>query len=617
MYPSHVFDILAGLWHTYWFFAWPFLLVHLLVFFAVIRLWREIHSEAQSLRDWPQEQPSTGVCVEALQQFVEEAQKLGPRGILVPMTDFSDRLDSHVSGQIESLHSRVNLFLIVGVAGTFFAMYSFVGGENLLALDAKAISKRLNEGLAQALPVGFVGLALTFVFHFAAFYAENGFRKAVTQAAQRAMSKRSESAVGSLDKLDKALAPLEHLENTLALSLTPVIEGFREQLEKTSGLIEGQIQPLQTTIGSFKVAVEALQEPSKALLEAAKTMPQALQKVHEVQAESLKQLEKTATLVEKLSVDVRESAESLRNAATGLQTVPAEISKNFSEGLDQMTQAAVAANGQLASAYQNGVTNIQQASIKAWANLCDEVKAGFDPAATQIGNAARLLEESAQKLAELPDSVSKHVEASLSRLDEGMKHTMLDLSKDVHKTWKDTGDRFATETQTQVVGLFQEMSSATKNSTEQLGEASNSLGRFAQGAEATLKVSYNALHTHAVETLKPNLTLLKDGINEHLPAALKDLQKAAEESGRFCDGVSKLPNEMDLLLSSLKAAADRWQKLVEDAERIRQAPERQVDHRLLSVIGELRTSVERLNQALVRQPRRSIFEFFVKKPADS
>src|SRR5436305_1577408 len=122
-------EVLGRLLSGYFDAGWPFAALHAVVlFFVVYKTWfRKIRTETKALESWKSDRSSIrkGETTPVLDRFVEDSEALGPQGILVPMTDYSDRLDSSVDGMVSELHDRINLLLLVGIAGSLFGLYEF------------------------------------------------------------------------------------------------------------------------------------------------------------------------------------------------------------------------------------------------------------------------------------------------------------------------------------------------------------------------------------------------------------------------------------------------------------------------------------------------------------
>src|SRR2546430_2488916 len=97
-------EVLGRLLGGYFSAGWPFSAMHGLVFFAVVyNSWlKKIRTEREALKHWTPggANKRKGETTPVLDRFVEDSESLGPQGILVPMTDYSDRLDSSVDGMM-------------------------------------------------------------------------------------------------------------------------------------------------------------------------------------------------------------------------------------------------------------------------------------------------------------------------------------------------------------------------------------------------------------------------------------------------------------------------------------------------------------------------------------
>ncbi len=371
--PSGFFETLRLLLENYVSLAAFFCFLHICVVALIVREVLRIDDEIRGLRRWSSAggAPKTS-CAGVLHQFVEESRRWGPKGIFVPMTDFSDRLDSYVSGRVETLHSHVNLFLIVGVAGTFFAMFKFAVVAAKGGVDPKLLSRSLAEGVANAFPVGFVGLLLAVVGHWIAFSFEDRLRNAVNVATQTAMKMRQEGGMGIIERIGESLAPLANLADTLQGSLNPVIESFRSQLADTSKLIESQIQPLNSAIESFGGEVKRLTGATDALAVATRDLPVALKEAGELQREARDSMQGLAAVMSEGGTAIQAAAAGLGAASACLSAVPSEISGRLDEALIRLTATAERGAGRIASSYESEIAGLSRRSFESWTGACSQ-----------------------------------------------------------------------------------------------------------------------------------------------------------------------------------------------------------------------------------------------------
>lgn len=440
-------SVLIEMVRVYFSYAWPFALLHAAIAAAIIlEPVREILEEKRRLRLWKKNGHSGAGCAGVLAQFVHDSRQWGSRGILVPMTDYSDRLDSQVSGVIETLHSRVNLFLVVGIAGTFFAMFQFAIEAARGFESAERMSRLLATGLAQAFPVGFVGLMLTIVGHFVAFFLESGLRNAVTDATQHAMQARRDAAQGPYDVILEALSPLRNLDETLRTGLQPVLAGFHEHLQATSELIGRQIQPLAEAVAGFQTAVTGLKPVSETMTRAVESLPAALARIEEAQAGARRQFEAMESAqaetrqaaerflaqVEPASRQLSDAAGTLTGAAASLESIPEALRAETETQLRALAAGSVASWSQTGNRLLTELGQSFETHISAIERTANAASAKLAEAAQQItvlSNTAQFtLEGSLHRF--LTDAV-KRLEPTLAAADEALRSRIPALLEDL------------------------------------------------------------------------------------------------------------------------------------------------------------------------------------------
>lgn len=270
-------DLGALFWRlleNYYTFGWPFLILHIGVLLLSIWAWWGLVKEIRHLKKWnPGSQSGGSQATQILDQFIAESRELGKQGFLVPITDFSDRLDSIVGGKVTELYERLNLFLIVGIAGTLFGVFSFASeaarhlNNQNLASDERIflLGESLSTSLANAFPVGFVGLGLMFIGQVGVSIWENQLKQTVAGATSNALALRvadvrSQALIveNAAKRIETALQPLEHLQETMAKHLAPVVQELGERLDESLGLVKAQFKELQGTTDRFAAAGNTL-----------------------------------------------------------------------------------------------------------------------------------------------------------------------------------------------------------------------------------------------------------------------------------------------------------------------------------------------------------------------
>jgi len=325
------------------------------VFFAVhllLLLWLahdvfhgRLRREIAALRVWRPGRPGITEATRVLAQFARSTQKWGRHGVLVPMTDFSDRLDSVADSTIEELHGRVNLFLIVGIAGTFFGLFEFAAEAKKLLISSKTgdlsqFAGIFSEALAKAFPVGFVGLCLMIAGHIVVSRREQSLRNAMAGAVQRAMDAREEAFASPVEAITEAMRPLQGLQEALTNSLTPVVEELGKQLKDSAGIVQTQFKTLEEAVSAIQVSVASLHvlaESLKGLLEGAPKVIAGLQQVVE---ESGQQVQGLAADVNQAAGSLRSASGELSGAAASLGRVPESVLRETAASLSKLIEAS-------------------------------------------------------------------------------------------------------------------------------------------------------------------------------------------------------------------------------------------------------------------------------------
>ncbi len=352
-------DELGNMLYRYVTATAPFALAHLLIVYNVFVSSRRIGREIQALNRWPQPAGVKADSAAALTQFIEECSIWGSRGILVPMTDFSDRLDASVTAFVDNLHARMNLFLVVGVAGTFFALFS--------ALSQPGVDYRtIAAALPNALPVGFVGLVLSLGGHYLAFKMEHSFRDAVSKGTQRALAKRMDLARSPSDTIREAI---EQLSSVLQKSLEPVLERLEDKIQDATRVTSEQIQPLSNAIGDFSGAIKELKSPLELMHQSVEKLPAALGRLEEIEGSVQRMVAGTAVAMESVEARLSESAGGLADLTGKLVPLPELLTSVVGQRLQELARG----------------------TAEVWTRHTEHVLADIRPAAeTLTGSAARL-----------------------------------------------------------------------------------------------------------------------------------------------------------------------------------------------------------------------------------
>ena len=170
--------------------AWPFAIGHVLLMVYLFKKRATILREADALRRFkPKQTQARSPAERVFEDYIAECEQWLPRGVLAPMSDYTARLEAWLGTQVGNARGAVNLLLVVGIAGTFFALFSFAGDASQAA-SQKDIARSLTYALSYAFPVGFIGLLLNLIGHLIVSDAEGRLRDGL-QAATSAVLRYS------------------------------------------------------------------------------------------------------------------------------------------------------------------------------------------------------------------------------------------------------------------------------------------------------------------------------------------------------------------------------------------------------------------------------------------
>jgi ABC-type transporter Mla subunit MlaD len=586
-------EVLRSLVETYVQNAWPFVLAHFaLLLFIVWDSIRPIRSEIRAFRGW---RPDAGAAPEAarfLDQFVREARAWAAQGVLVPMTDYSDRLDSHIDQLFDSLHGRVNLFLIIGITGTFFAMFQFamdaapvLSRATGATADAagRSLANSLVQALGQAFPVGFFGLILTITGHIAAYRYESLLRAAAWQATQSAMDARLGLATGPAQAIREALKPLETLDQTLRDRLQPLIEGFKDQLESAASLIQSQVRPLTTAVDSFGRSVEELGRPVKSLADAAAQLPAALQEIATLQGQTREQFAGISGDLGALGQTLASSATELNGAAAQLTALVESLRTSFAVSLTEMHSEAVSlwkgASEQFLANIQPSLAAID-ASAAALTGAASALESAPNAVREEVGSALdRMAEEAARTFAEAANGVLLHLaeqqktladlrtnaEAYVTQLAElreqvsaEFSQRLKDLADESTRVWRQSSEESMRSLQNDLLTRLDMLRTTVDETCEKIGRASSELQLFAQNARTILTDAQAGLLREAMNSLQPRLDELRRTIAEDYPKILQNLAIGATESSSLIATTRAAAGEMRSVNESLAGVRAQW-----------------------------------------------------------
>jgi predicted transcriptional regulator len=457
--PQTIVGHLGMLLDRYWRFGKLFALFHLAL--ALLLLWdsgyRKIWRESKTLESWdPQRGAPTGSgrLAQQLSLFLDESSRWAAHGVLVPLTDFSDRIDSLIEGIVDELHSRVNLFLVIGIAGTFFGLFGFaLGAEGLLQgpnpeASLAPLSHALAVGLGNAFPVGFLGLFFTLLGHVAASSEEEKLRVAAAEATQRCLAARPATGLGdqiadvlrpvvdAQKTIAEALDPLRNLQRTLSETLEPVIRQFGQQLEQTGQVIQGQFDLLHSAVAGVESAVSGLAQLVAELRSVLRDVPRMLVQMAERASELQKAQTECCTALSQLQDATARCLSSLESASFKMQEFPTEARTNLEAAFRDVAAQCKQGWVDVARDYETTLAQIATNAVdgvqRSISEACDRLTNTSQEVATQLGqlaiNARSVLENAVPAAIQ---TAVRELRGPLAELDQAFRAHYPQAVKDV------------------------------------------------------------------------------------------------------------------------------------------------------------------------------------------
>jgi chromosome segregation ATPase len=328
---------------------------------------------------------------------------MATQGILVPLTDFTDRLDSVVDGMVGRLHDLVNLFLVVGIAGTVLGMFHFVVSYDPTA--KQDLAPLLSLSLGKALPVAFMGLVFYVAGYIVASKPEQDLRDALAKATQGALNRRVEKAksfAGSTQEAAQALKsaaedirgalqPLREFDITLKNVAQAMSDVWRGPLDQTYKLVQTQLAALKEAVSSVNGAVEGvnasihdLQAVAQGLKHAVAKAPGVLDKMDSLYETQLKRLEELSETISQIRQAASTTSEEIK-AANDLvlqtmkrfEALPGQVPQLVEQNLRSVSD-------KLPDIWREGTRELNQQVF----NILSGIKDSADSAKTTIDEAA-------------------------------------------------------------------------------------------------------------------------------------------------------------------------------------------------------------------------------------
>lgn len=429
-------ELLGKLLAAYLSEAWPFALGHGVLVALILYRTCLIRRETAALEGWrPPGAPepadakaaagdSGSPATHTLDRFVKECTALGPQGLFVSIADYSDRIDSIVEGLLSDLYNKINMLLIVGIAGSLFGLFEFANSV-ANGKDAQAnFSEPLVSSMAKAFPVGFVGLVLMLVFQVWATAPENRLRQAVVAAIGLAVEERrklcrSQASIveAAAVSIGEAMKPLENLESTLAGTIKPMVEEFAKQMKGSLAFFEKQFEALTGASTKIDEAVKAVERNIRILEETAGRLDLTLKAAPEVLATSIALQKEQVVAFQQFKTTSLEAQAQLREALGVFERQLSDVANLYRSTLEQTESALGGQAERLFDAVQ-----VKADDLVAF--LSDGVAGAVAAGSRGIEDVRGRLTLTAQHLDELVATSERHQRAHA----EGLKTTLTDIS---------------------------------------------------------------------------------------------------------------------------------------------------------------------------------------------
>lgn len=546
------FSLLISLLHQYLIQAWPFMLMHLVLGAIIVVDLRDIRDTCQDLRLYRQssdeeqksELASKDSLVDAISRFEDQARKMGRKGLVAPMTDFSDRLDAEVDQKIGRVNDFIGLLLVVGIAGTMFGVFEFafeardvIGGQGGNA--TVELSEFLAESMAKAFPVGFMGLLWMLIGQYFSADYEHRLQNQVSKTSLHVLEQRSETATsqaehvqdavdevkGVANSIEKALEPVKGLKETIRDGVTPIVSELGHRLEESVEVIRTQSDQMKTTSENVQSTLDSVIEDTRQVVRQMRTETQELKQY----------MEKIPDVVEQTK-DLQTDQKSLLNKIDSTQSrldQSLEILEQASEGVRRTSDTLEALPSRLEEANQQAASNAQRRAVEAWAENFEALEDGLRQThadyLSEIRQHTRDLEE---KSTSLPDAF-EDAAIELGEVARGMERTLTEVFKEAVD---DALDRVENQVDEKLLDRYPdavEKANALTGTLEKLAERlKQTRTEFEQTIDRTGSTAKDiqALEEDTQDLLVRALERAGDGMGEQIEEILSEVRQIRENA---------------------------------------------------------------------------------------
>lgn len=566
MNPAAVAGLARKLVTAYALDAWPFALLHFVVVIYLTRSILRLIRETRELHRWDPEIPTASGAGAILSSFIRDSASLADRGFVVPVTDYSDRLDAEVENLVAEVGERTNMLLLVGIAGTLFGVFEFATRSMAINGDRLTqIGQILSESMAKAFPVGFVGLMLMLVFQLALATPVSRLFRAASEATRKALEHRGVVSRTLSDSISlsiaEAMRPVSTLGTTLSEHLQPVVTALGERLEQSLSLVKLQFGEIDQSTQRFIKATANLHQSANAMTNTSsrledllKATPKVLATTEKIQQLQQQALEQLGAAFQQHVHDAKRVAETLERVGTSTEGLPAELVRQTAAAiqpvLERLTTDAAAAweslaqdlGGELRREHaefvrQTGedITTVHHAlrgAADEWKRLAVSSEAliaqplqraldGIDSASTRAlataDGMSKSLATAGAELSTLPERFAERTATAIAPVFER-------VAVESTGTWRELVGLVASDVQRSYAEFVASSRQEVERANESMRAAAEEMRRLAEGAQASLTEPIaTAIETARRET-SAVMAEVSEFVRERYPAIRADME---------------------------------------------------------------------------------------------
>jgi hypothetical protein len=471
------FELFFSMTRSYVTRGWPFLVLHLGVLYLV---WRDL----REFRRWVFDPAQPDMW----QEYESRSQRL--RG-------------------------QVGLFLVIGIAGSFFGLFELATWDG----DVSKFRAALTSALQRAFPVGFYGILLYMLGNFLADRAEDA---KVPLGARR--SKGQAAIVGVLESIDRKLGGIPE---TLAQVLGPIssLQGtLQEALEPTVREIGAVLREQGAQLGHSRVALEGA---ARRLAESAAELSAAVREVKGVSAK-VATMGKAATASAEAAQALLSSTESrltlhfeaVASALGRTDAVMMNIEAHAAAAFDAMASRAaerLSQTGSEAAATLDAITSTTEAAL----GRQDEL----------LASSEKHLLAGMEQQRGLLDSSTNAVADGAARASQELKLSLDQLLREHKEAMNQSTDALARVGASTKLAM-DELSRAHREGAQRLADDAERLNRAIGGTYEGLQRTLEAALLRAGESFGVQVSASARSALEPVQGYVREVEAASEQAAR-------------------------------------------------------------------------------------